>query len=98
MASDIFADLAWEDVLKAVAVDDWRQEDEVVFVSLANHKDNEADERFFRTYHDLYFEKRVCIFSDQIKKKRYLTLNKNYLKKIIKALGKFPKTGKKKHE
>ena len=92
MARDIFADLAWENVLKAVAVDDWRQEDEVVFVSLANQKDIEADERFVRTDHALYFEKRVCIFSDQIKKNRYLTLHKNYLEKIIEVLGQFPKT------
>ncbi|HEM6116497.1 TPA: hypothetical protein U2C09_001077 [Streptococcus suis] len=92
MARDIFEDLAWENVIKAISDNDWRLEDEVVFVSLANQQDIEDDERFVRTDHALYFGNRVCIFSDQIKKNRYLTLHKNYLEKIIEALGQFPKT------
>lgn len=91
MARDIFRDLAWENVMKAVSDNDWRQEDEVVFFSLANQKDIEADERFVRTDHALYFGKRLCIFSEQIKKNRYFTLHKNHLNKIIEALGQFSK-------
>lgn len=86
MAKDILTDLAFENFYKCMGIPDWKESDEVIFVSLANKEQIEADEIYRSTENCNYLGKRICIFCGQIKKNNYITLHKSMLEKIIKVM------------
>lgn len=86
MAKDILTDLAFENLHKCMGISDWKESDEVIFVSLANKEQIEADESYRSTGNCNFLGKRICIFCGQIKKNNYITLHKSMLEKIIKVM------------
>ena len=69
-----------------MGISDWKESDEVIFVSLANKEQIEADESYRSTGNCNFLGKRICIFCGQIKKNNYITLHKSMLEKIIKVM------------
>ena len=86
MAKDILTDLAFENVHKCMGIPAWKESDEVIFVSLANKEQIEADKSYRSTENCNFLGKRICIFCEQIKKNNYITLHKSMLEKIIKVM------------
>ncbi len=86
MARNILTDLAFENLYKSVELQDWKESDEVILVSLANKKQIESDERHRLTENCRFFGDRICIFCEQVKKNNYITLHKSMLEKIIKTI------------
>lgn len=86
MARDVLLNVAYENVARCFK-EDWKESDEVILFSTANEQEVKLQENFKEDYGFYYYGKRICMFADQIKKNRYMILDKKMLEKLIGQIG-----------